>query len=54
MLVCMFKLRGKAVKIFKVFSGWVFEVKVVVGKKIGDFCLLGSYPLVERHVVKHG
>ncbi len=52
------KLRKNLMKIFKVFFGSVFEVKDAIcwekKNKVRDFYLLGLYPLVGRHVVKHG
>ncbi len=52
------KLRKSLTKIFEVFFGSDFEVKVAIcwekKNKVRDFYLLGSYPLVGRHVVEHG
>ncbi len=43
------KVPEKKIEVF------AMEIKVEVEeKKIRDFYLLGSYPLVGRHVVKHG
>jgi hypothetical protein len=48
------KLRKYLMKIFKVFVGLVFKVKVAIcwdSYNQGKFFLRGSYPLVGRHVV---
>ncbi len=56
MLICKLKLRKSLMKIFKVFFESVLKLKLRLQRKfkIRDFYLLGSYPLVDRHVVKHG
>ena len=46
------KLRFRCIK--RKLKLWKLELRLQRKFKIRDFYLLGSYPLVGRHVVKHG
>jgi hypothetical protein len=54
MLICKLELREKNDENFQsVFRVGFLKLKLKENE-VRDFYLLGSYPLVGRHVVKHG